>query len=146
MRCVSDEIANLSKEWRNLGVSESVLREFLNYQDVSAITCHGIEENGAILALFEKRDTVRAYKNMSILFSPRFKLDDGEYEEISEEITKASIILEKIFLHLMGEPLSERGQIKIYNDTPYVSAVLIKMAEYIKTRYSDRYTIKLYRN
>lgn len=140
-----EELSQLCKDWESQGVSPGVLQEFLNFQDITKISCHSVQKDGMVLALFDKRDTLRAYKNMSILFSPTFKLGEGAYEEVSEELIRISEILENIFSHFMGIPLAERGQIKIYNDTEYISKILLDMAQYIKDNYSNLYKVDIYK-
>lgn len=79
--------------WRKEGVSNSEILQFLDYSEEPRIDCCAVkDEQSKILALFEKRDAVRAYKNMSILLAPEIDVQEGENYAASPGSLKKSLL------------------------------------------------------
>lgn len=134
--------------WRKEGVSNSEILQFLDYSEEPRIDCYAVkDEQSKILALFEKRDAVRAYKNMSILLAPEIDVQEGEnYAVISRQLEKIIAIIAQIFDHFLEKPLEQRGMIKIWNERAPIYTILVNFANYLAKNYADRYSVKLYRN
>ena len=141
-------LSDLLTQWEEVGVSKSEILQFFDYSEEPRIDCCAVEDNqGNILALFEKRDALKSYKNMSILLSPEIDVQEvGDYAIISQQLEKIIVIIAKIFDHFLESPLEERGMIKIWNDRAKIYAILASFANYLAKHYADRYSVKLYRN
>lgn len=139
-------LKDVCDRWQKSGVSESELFQFLGLDAHPMVSCCSVVENGTVLALFEKRDTLRAFKNMSILLAPEIDIAEGDYTVISRQLAKITSIVAEIFGHFIDSPLEEKGVIKIWNDRSDIHTILVSFAQYLGTKFGDTYSVKLYRN
>lgn len=141
------KLTKLLDQWQEKGVSTSEILQFFDYSEEPRIDCCAVEdEQGHVLALFEKRDAVRAYKNMSILLAPEIDVEEGDYAIISQQLQNIIVIIAKIFEHFLESPLEERGMIKIWNERNTIYTILASFANYLANNYASLYSVKLYRN
>lgn len=140
------ELQEVCERWQASGVSESELIQFLGFDDHPKVSCCAVFEEGTVLALFEKRDALRSFKNMSILLAPEIDIAEGDYTVVSRQLVKITSIVAEIFGHFIESPLEERGVIKIWNDRSDIHTILVNIAQYLGKEYGESYSVKLYRN
>lgn len=140
------ELQDVCDRWQVSGVSESELIQFLGFDDHPKVSCCAVIEDGTVLALFEKRDALRSFKNMSILLAPEIDIAEGDYTVVSRQLVKITSIVAEIFGHFIDSPLEERGVIKIWNERSDIHTILVNIAQYLGKEYGEIYSVKLYRN
>lgn len=139
-------LENVCDRWQQSGVSKSEIIQFLGLDAHPMVSCCSVVEDGTVLALFEKRDALHSFKNMSILLAPEIDIAEGDYTIVSRQLVKITSIVAEIFGHLLDSPLEEKGVIKIWNDRSDIHTILVSFAQYLGNRYGDTYSVKLYRN
>ena len=132
-------------EWLSEGAPEGELGDFRLYGHEPNIDCFAVSDNGTILAIFEMRDAKMSYKNMTILFAPSIDITEGEYSIVSEQLSKIISVVAEIFSHFIGNPLENRGRLKIWNDRLDILSIFINFAKYLSEHFGDTYEVKIYR-
>ena len=141
-----DALLSIYDKWKAAGAPEGELSEFIQYNNNQNISCCSVKDQNKVIALFELRDTLKSYKNMSILLTPDIGSTEGDYNSVSERLLYITNIIAKIFTHFIAEPIEKRGVIKIWNDRSDIHTIIVSIATYLEKNYGNQYSVKIYRN